>query len=433
MDNQNFNKKTDSVKILLFAVVMAFFFVVGLAFFLRPTESQNEKRKLTEFPKFTVSGFLSGEWTSQVSLWYADTYPMREGMISANSSLESLYGVKGEQVVVGDAADDIPHTPTDQEIVFNPTDDGGGERVQGMYVNGDTAYQLYSFNQQNSDSYAALINKLASQVKGKANIYDMIVPLHYQIALSRETADKFGASDCEAAINYMYGAMSDDITTVDALSEMIAHNTEYLYYRADHHWTARGAYYAYVAFCNQTGKTPTPLSAYTETGHVEGFLGTLYTSDKNKNPAAMEQNPDYIESFVPIGTNYLDEYDATGKWVDYWAIVNPKATSYRACFISGDKPLIKIHNDKITDGSSIVVVKESFGNAFVPFLVDSYEYIYVIDYRHWSNNNNILSEFVIENNIDDVLFLNVLGNSTAWKNFEPFVKIIDPELLKQFE
>lgn len=412
MDNQNFNKKTDSVKILLFAVVMAFFFVVGLAFFLRPTESQNEKRKLTEFPKFTVSGFLSGEWTSQVSLWYADTYPMREGMISANSSLESLYGVKGEQVVVGDAADDIPDTPTDQEVVFNPTDDGGGERVQGMYVNGDTAYQLYSFNQQNSDSYAALINKLASQVKGKADVYDMIVPLHYQIALSRETADKFGASDCEAAINYMYGAMSDDITTVDALSEMIAHNTEYLYYRADHHWTARGAYYAFVAFCEAKGIEPTPLSDY-ERLQFDGFLGTLYA--EAEQPAAMKSNPDYVEAFVPMGTNKIKvterngnvtEYQVVNKQTDAWY---PAAGAKYNCFIAGDNPISEIHNPDITDGSSIVIIKESYGNAFVPFLVDSYEYVYVIDYRYWSGN---LADFVIDNNIDDVLFLNVV-NATS--------------------
>ena len=429
--NEKFNKITDSIKILLFAGVVAIFFVIGLLFFLRPTISDTEKRELTKFPEFTVESFISGEWTSQVSLWFADTYPMRETMISLNKSLESFYGIMTEQVHIGGVADDIPDG--NEEIIFKPIDDGKGELSDGLYVNGDTAYELYYFIQQKSDNYVYLINEFAKQIGDKANIYNMLVPKHYQISFSTEVMKKTGASDCNEAIEYMYKGLSDNVTPIRIIPELIKHNDEYLYFRTDHHWTARGAYYAYVAFCKQTGKTPTSLSAYTETGHVEGFLGSLYASDKNKNPAAMEQNPDYIESFVPIGTNRLDEYDATGKWVDYWAIVNPKATSYRACFISGDKPLIKIHNDKITDGSSIVVVKESFGNAFVPFLVDSYEYIYVIDYRHWSNGSNILSEFVIENNIDDVLFLNVLGNSTAWLNFEPFIKIIDPELLKQFE
>ena len=109
--NDNFHKKTDAFKIVLFTSVMVVFFVIGLAFFARPERSENEKRDLTDFPKFTISSFLSGEWTSEVSLWFSDTYPLREGMISANSSLQSLYGIRDEQVILGGDADDIPDAP----------------------------------------------------------------------------------------------------------------------------------------------------------------------------------------------------------------------------------------------------------------------------------------------------------------------------------
>ena len=135
---------------------------------------------------------------------------------------------------------------------------------------------------------------------------------------------------------------------------------------------------------------------------------------------------------MPNGTNRADVYNADGTYADWFAVVYTGADKYAAsdkylCFIAGDNPLTKIHNEKITDGSSIVVIKESYGNAFVPFLVDSYEHVYVIDYRHWKG---ILSDFVIENNIDDVLFLNVIGNSTAHDNICALAGIIDPELLK---
>ena len=57
------------------------------------------------------------------------------------------------------------------------------------------------------------------------------------------------------------------------------------------------------------------------------------------------------------------------------------------------------------------MVKESFGNAFVPFLVDSYEYVYVIDYRYFDGT---LSDFVSEKNASDVLFINnVIATSTS--------------------
>lgn len=416
-----FTEKSAKIKITLSVSVTALIFIIGLAFFARPTISENEKRELTKFPKFTLESFLSGEYTSQISLWYSDTFPLREAMIESNGALQSLYGVRDEQVIGGGEADDIPSGPAD--IEFNPTDDGKGENFEGMYLNGDTAYQLYFFNKQNSDSYVALINKFAARVEGKATIYDMIVPLHYQIALSEETVKKYNASDCGEAIDYMYGNLSDSVKPVYTLPHLITHNNEYLFFRTDHHWTARGAYYAYVAFCERKGIEPTSLDEY-ERLQFNGFLGTFYANARQ--PSSMRNNPDYVEAFIPMGINEETVYDSDGNKVAEYAIVYTKADKYDAgkkytAFIGGDQPLIEIHNPNVTDGSSIVVVKESYGNAFVPFLVDSYEYVYVIDYRQWSGD---LADFVIDKNIDDVLFLNVVSNTSTSARLKELSQII---------
>lgn len=416
-----FQEKSAKLKIILAISVTVILFIIGLAFFARPTISDNEKRELTKFPKFTIESFLSGEYTSQISLWFSDTYPLREPMIEANGVIQELHGIRGEQVIGGGEADDIPAGPAD--IVFNPTDDGKGEGFEGMYLNGDTAYQLYFFNKQNSDSYVALINKFAASVKGKATVYDMIVPLHYQIALSSETVNKYNASDCKDAIDYMYENLADGVVSVDTLPNLIAHNNEYLYFRTDHHWTARGAYYAYLAFCEEKGIEPTKLEDYQRL-QFNGFLGTFYANAKQ--PVAMKQNPDYVEAFVPIGINEEEVFDSNGNKIAEYAVVYTKADKYDAgnkylTFIGGDQPLTKIHNPKITDGSSIVVVKESYGNAFVPFLVDSYEYVYVIDYRAWSGD---LANFVVTNGIDDVLFLNVVSNTSTGDRLRELASII---------
>ena len=417
----NFTKKSAKLKIILAVSVTIVIFIIGLAFFARPTRSENEKRELTPFPTFTLDSFLNGEYTAQISLWFSDTYPLREQMISANSAIQSLYGIKDEQVIGGGDADEIPTGPAD--IEFNPTDDGKGDTFEGTYINGDTAYQLYFFNKQNSDSYVALINEFAAQVEGKAQVYDMIVPLHYQIALSEETVKKYNASDCGEAIKYMYGNLSGGIKSVDVLPNLLRHNDEYLYFRTDHHWTARGAYYAYLAFCKEKGIEPTPLDNYKRL-QFDGFLGTFYANAKQ--PAAMKNNPDYVEAFLPIGTNRGDVYDSNGNYVDWYAIVYSRADKYDAAnkylaFMGGDHPLTEIHNPNIADGSSIVVIKESYGNAFVPFLVDSYEYVYVIDYRQW---NGKLSDFVIEKGIDDVLFLNVVSNTSTSQRLKELSEII---------
>ena len=69
-----------------------------------------------------------------------------------------------------------------------------------------------------------------------------------------------------------------------------------------------------------------------------------------------------------------------------------------------------VHNAARDDGSCCVVVKESFGNAFVPFLAPHYENVYVIDYRYW---NGDLATFVQGRRAKDVLFLN---NISATRN-----------------
>ena len=89
MQNKNiFNK----IMIASFCGVMVLGFVLGLAFFLRPSYSESEKRELTPFPTFTLTDFASGKYTEQVSTWFADTFPFREGLISLNDTIMSLKG-----------------------------------------------------------------------------------------------------------------------------------------------------------------------------------------------------------------------------------------------------------------------------------------------------------------------------------------------------
>ena len=212
-------------------------------------------------------------------------------------------------------------------------------------------------------------------------------------------------------MNYIYDNLDDNVTAVDIHPNLLAHKDEYIYFRTDHHWTARGAYYAYVAFCEEKGITPTPLEDYTKL-EFENFLGTFYSqSGQNKT---LKNNPDFVEAFVPNGTNVLTAINKDGNEKEY-AIVYKRADTYSAankymCFIGGDNPVSEIHNENIKDGSSIVVIKESYGNAFVPFLVDSYEYIYVIDYRYFDGN---LVDFVEDNGIKDVLFLNYISTTST--------------------
>ena len=108
---------------------------------------------------------------------------------------------------------------------------------------------------------------------------------------------------------------------------------------------------------------------------------------------------------------YVDKNGKEVKWnivsdVSGWGT----STKYSA-FIGGDNPLVKITNPELKDGSACVVIKESYGNAFVPFMVDHYNYVYVIDYRYYKGK---LKDFVTENKVKDVIFINnIMATGTS--------------------
>ena len=68
-------KKFMKITIMLFIFLLLLIGFIGLLFPLRPKVSEVEKRELTKFPKPTAATFMNGEFFSDISTWYADTFP----------------------------------------------------------------------------------------------------------------------------------------------------------------------------------------------------------------------------------------------------------------------------------------------------------------------------------------------------------------------
>lgn len=213
-------------------------------------------------------------------------------------------------------------------------------------------------------------------------------------------------------IEETYSQMNDSIIKVDAYSELRKHTDEYIFFRTDHHWTQLGAYYAYVAFCNALELEPYTLDKF-ETGTIEGFVGSMYTyTAKYPQSSVLKDYPDTLHYYRPIRDfksriytdSRMDESTAYNGYVISSKVSNKN--KYLA-FISGDTPLMHIKTD-VGNGKKIVVIKESYGNAFVPFLVNHYEEVYVVDPRKYSGKDKPdfdLPAFVDEHAIDDVLVI----------------------------
>lgn len=406
-------EKTDVAKILGFAGVLLVISLVGLLFFLRPSESQTEKRRLTEFPTFTWADFLDGTYFSTLTTWYADTFPGRDGLISMQQALENLYGIRTVRIVRPTGGGNGTSGGA------TPGNDNGVpvEKLGTVYIKGDQAFESFRYSETAAARYAGILNLAAEKMPG-VTVYDLIVPLSYSVNLTEKEQRQFDMSDAGESIDKMYAMMNDSVRTVTVLPELLAHKEEYLYFRTDHHWTARGAYYAYRSFCGAAGLTPKNLGDW-QRMEFAGFLGTLYT--EAGKPKALGDTPDTVEAWLPNGTNKMTVYPVQGDATTQYPIIQTATDRYYQaagskynCFLAGDNPLTVIENESAERDESIVVVKESFGNAFVPFLVDHYRTVYVVDYRTFRTKmNQSLSEFVAEKGAATVLFINNMTATSA--------------------
>lgn len=206
-----------------------------------------------------------------------------------------------------------------------------------------------------------------------------------------------GFEDQNLSMEELFQMLSSGVTPVRCYDNLMKHRNEYLYFKTDFHWNGPGAYYAYEAFCQQKGFTPYTLEQR-KLDEKPDYLGALYGSTKDP---ALKENKDTIFAYHPYGKNVtLTFYDKNGNGVN-WPMISSNKTY--SCFAGADNPLTIIKNPDVTDGSVLIVVKESFGNALMPYLCDHYSTIYEIDYRYWQGD---LVSYAKEVGATDLLFAN---------------------------
>jgi len=300
-----------------------------------------------------------------------------------------------------------PAEPEEPPIAAIPLT-GEPRSVGGVLVVGNTAYELYTYVDESARKYATCVSKVADDLAGTADVYSVVAPLSSGVTLPDELFGREDISDQKAAEQSIFGYMSGNVHTVPLYDTMMQHRTEYVYFRTDHHWTGLGAYYAYTQLCTAAGLPPHEISAY-QTIDFDGFLGTFY-NDAGSDPT-MGATPDTVKCYCPVSANApMTVTESSGNVMSFDSVIFDESTApagfkYGA-FIYGDNPYTVINNADVTNGRSCVVIKDSFGNALVPFLVDHYQTVHVLDFRHWSGS---ITQFVRDNGVDDVIFCNNLS------------------------
>ncbi|WP_440555270.1 DHHW family protein [Vescimonas sp.] len=306
----------------------------------------------------------------------------------------------------GDGKSDVTTTKPASSNVITTSDKP--YQSGGVYVVGSAGYEMYNYVGSLAEKYQSTVNAVADSLSGVSQVYAMAIPLSSGITLPDELFSDIPGSDQAQAEKDILAGMGQNVKTIPLHDVMMSHRTEYIYFRTDHHWTALGAYYAYVQFCTAKGITPHNLSDY-EVSQFPGFLGSFY-NDGGK-PDAMKNDPDTVNAYHPVSATASMKYgDNENSTLTGGQVIFDESTASASLkygtFIMGDNPFTVIENPEVSNGESCIVVKESFGNAFVPFLVDHYQTVYVVDYRYYSGS---VTQLARDKGVKDVLFVNNLS------------------------
>lgn len=350
--------KKDFSMLFVSTVISLSIIIILIALIILPKEkfSYNENKYLRQFPVFRLNNLIDGKYMSDIDDYVSDNFPYRDLFLNIKNKFLKFSGMYYQN---------------------------------GVYYGKDGAlYEEYD-EPKNSDLIISKINNFSKAVD--ANMNFILAPSSVEIYSDNISKYNVNVSQIEVIDYFKQNLDIDLINVYDKLSE---HKDEYIYFKTDHHWTSRGAYYAYQEYCKTNDISPFYYNFETISND---FYGTLYSKVIDNN-----LDKDYIEKIIYAGNYeifYFDDNVRDNKLYNDDYLNKKDKYSY---FLNNNHSLIEISNNSLSNKSNILIVKDSYANNFVPLIVNNYAKTYVIDLRYY---NGSVSEFVYKNNIENILLL----------------------------
>ena len=312
-------------------------------------------------------------------------------------------------ITTGTAPVAAPQSETETEEVKAPATEKGSARFlnNGMFIFDGAVYTQPWYAPGVLENYGSTTAYFGT-VYPKAKVSVCVIPC---------SAIRVDDADVQSLLTdqgYIFDQMNAiigkyGVNFVDTYGEMYAHRDEYMYFKTDHHWTQLGAYYAYKAYVESIGLTATPLEAFEKVVITEDYHGSLYGYTGDDEVLTFR---DTVEAFFTKKALTMTVTDQAGGTATYPDAIARWSASYSA-FLYGDNPYTVINVPENPQDRNVLVFKDSYGNAMVPFLAENFGNIIVVDTRY--NPMNVAAELG-DYPFTDVLFINNLeaANSQAW-------------------
>ncbi|MEG1309518.1 MAG: DHHW family protein [Bacilli bacterium] len=345
--------------LIIFLIILSF--LVALVFGKKEKFSPNENRYLKTYPEFSVRSLLNGNYIKDLEQFLTDQFPLRDFFMGLKTTVDKIE----------------MHRDT-----------------KGVFFSKD-GYLIQNYDKPiNNNKIIKKLNEFSHKLK-YVNFNLMLVPTSVTINKDKLplNAPTYNQMD---TINYIYKNIEfDTIPLYKALS-----NKDYqMFYKTDHHWTSYGAYFSYLEYAQHNNIEPVKFNFFKVDLVSDKFYGTLYSKSNDYS-----KKPDKIHKFSMDNENILVDYVFSKKKKEslYEEKYLKKKDKY-SYFLDNNHPLIVITNKNINNNKELVVIKDSFANSFIPFLVNHYEKIHIIDPRFYKMS---LTSYIKENKkIKDGLFL----------------------------
>ncbi len=394
--------KTSSLHLIVFTAVLI---LCAVLFFVVPkvNVSQMENRKLTPFPVYSWQNLENGSYLDSIDLYVADHFPFRDRWVDVVDQYRNAGGIKdGEIAIIESENFSMESTDTtkldsvDLNIVQDSIklDNAKLGSAKGLMIYDGMGIQIFGGSNKYSKLFASVINDYRSTFDSTINIYYMGIPAHGEYFMPDDYKKGNSESKNIAFTSTLLNAPIKSIFISDYIKQ---HRDEYIFFNTDHHWTDLGSYYAYQKFCEVAALKPTPLENY-DIEYRGRFLGSLYQltrdqrlKEKGDSLIIHKIRNKYTMKVLDNPKNFSK--GSAGQMYYKWN------NSY-GCYISGDLPFERFDSD-VKNNRRLVVIKNSFGNALVPHLVQNFETVFVIDYRYFDGS---VYDLVINQNVTDILF-----------------------------
>jgi hypothetical protein len=367
------NKKALWAEALIFLAFIGAFFILNLVLPDRQF-SEQENRYLQMRPEFSFKSLFSGDYTSKFETYTTDQFTFRDEWITLKAASELALGKQENN---------------DVHLCENGTLIEGFKRPENSVL----------------DSNMSALNSLVGNTDAK--VYFALIPDKSDLYASLLPKNAPNDSEKEV-IDYCYG--QSNATNVDMYSALSAHTDEYIFYRTDHHWTSLGAYYGLSALAESMGLPCPALDSYTDRHVVsEEFYGTTWSSS-----GFSWVDPDTMEIFVNAPeslkvTSYPQGSPVEGKLYDFSFL--EKKDKY-SMFMGGNCPMHVIETGN-EDKPSLLILRDSYTDSLIPFLLDDFSEIHVLDLRYYRAS---LKAYIEQNDFDNVLVCYSVSNFCSDSN-----------------